>query len=50
MVPPGEVDDLMAASGIWAKDRDKAERMCKVAFWCVQQQPEATPGRPWAWW
>ena len=33
----------MAASGIQAKDRDKAERMCKVALWCVQYQPEARP-------
>ena len=39
----GRFDDVMAASGIQAKDRDKAERMCKVAFWCVQQQPEARP-------
>jgi hypothetical protein len=23
--------------------RELAERMCKVAFWCVQQQPEARP-------
>uniref|UniRef100_A0ACD5XRN3 Uncharacterized protein n=1 Tax=Avena sativa TaxID=4498 RepID=A0ACD5XRN3_AVESA len=24
-------------------DQEKLERMCKVAFWCVQQQPEARP-------
>ncbi|KAJ1273250.1 hypothetical protein BS78_06G265100 [Paspalum vaginatum] len=39
----GRFDDVMAASGIRAKDRDKAERMCKVALWCVQYQPEARP-------
>ncbi|XP_025825833.1 LEAF RUST 10 DISEASE-RESISTANCE LOCUS RECEPTOR-LIKE PROTEIN KINASE-like 2.3 [Panicum hallii] len=39
----GRFDDVMAASGIHAKDRDKAERMCKVALWCVQYQPEARP-------
>ncbi|KAK8456445.1 hypothetical protein SEVIR_3G023000v4 [Setaria viridis] len=37
----GRFGDVMAASGIHAKDRDKAERMCKVALWCVQYQPEA---------
>ncbi|KAF0905602.1 hypothetical protein E2562_007390 [Oryza meyeriana var. granulata] len=25
------------------QDKETAERMCKVAFWCVQQQPEARP-------
>ncbi|KAG2575316.1 hypothetical protein PVAP13_7KG427100 [Panicum virgatum] len=39
----GWFEDVMAASGIQAKDRDKAERMCKVALWCVQYQPEARP-------
>jgi serine/threonine protein kinase len=39
----GRFDDVMAASGIPAKDREKAERMCKVALWCVQYQPEARP-------
>jgi len=39
----GKFDDVMAASGIHAKDREKAERMCKVALWCVQYQPEARP-------
>ncbi|CAL5029572.1 unnamed protein product [Urochloa decumbens] len=40
----GRFDDVAAASGIVrAKDREKAERMCKVALWCVQYQPEARP-------
>ncbi|CAL5025003.1 unnamed protein product [Urochloa decumbens] len=40
----GRFDDVAAASGILqAKDREKAERMCKVALWCVQYQPEARP-------
>ncbi|CAN6269561.1 unnamed protein product [Urochloa humidicola] len=39
----GRFDDVAAASGIGAKDREKAERMCKVALWCVQYQPEARP-------
>lgn len=25
------------------RDKEIVERMCKVAFWCVQQQPEARP-------
>ncbi|EAZ02730.1 G-type lectin S-receptor-like serine/threonine-protein kinase SD2-5 [Oryza sativa Japonica Group] len=25
------------------QERETVERMCKVAFWCVQQQPEARP-------
>ncbi|TVU16409.1 hypothetical protein EJB05_39969, partial [Eragrostis curvula] len=39
----GRFDDVMAASGIQSKDREKAERMCKVALWCIQYQPEARP-------
>jgi serine/threonine protein kinase len=39
----GKFGDVMAASGIHAKDGEKAERMCKVALWCVQYQPEARP-------
>ncbi|CAM0902105.1 unnamed protein product [Alopecurus aequalis] len=39
----GRFDDVMAASGIRAEDREKAERMCKVALWCVQYQPELRP-------
>ncbi|KAK3143502.1 hypothetical protein QOZ80_4AG0301090 [Eleusine coracana subsp. coracana] len=39
----GRFDDVMAASGIQGKDGEKAERMCKVALWCVQYQPEARP-------
>uniref|UniRef100_A0ACD5UFT1 Uncharacterized protein n=1 Tax=Avena sativa TaxID=4498 RepID=A0ACD5UFT1_AVESA len=39
----GRFDEVMAASGIRAEDREKAERMCKVALWCVQYQPELRP-------
>lgn len=39
----GRFDDVMTASGIQGKDREKAERMCKVALWCIQYQPEARP-------
>ncbi|KAM0846257.1 hypothetical protein ACQ4PT_055789 [Festuca glaucescens] len=39
----GRFDDVMAASGMRAEDREKAERMCKVALWCVQYQPELRP-------
>lgn len=39
----GRFDDVMAASGIRIADREKAERLCKVALWCVQYRPEARP-------
>ncbi|KAA8522742.1 hypothetical protein F0562_009096 [Nyssa sinensis] len=39
----GELDDLMTASGIEEKDREMAERMAKVALWCVQYRPESRP-------
>ncbi|CAL5067145.1 unnamed protein product [Urochloa decumbens] len=42
----GELMDLVSAEG-GGDERDEekeiVERMCKVAFWCVQQQPEARP-------
>ncbi|KAK6144101.1 hypothetical protein DH2020_020921 [Rehmannia glutinosa] len=41
-----EKGDLMAlteACGIEEKDRINAERMAKVALWCVQDSPEARP-------
>ncbi|KAH7674800.1 Non-specific serine/threonine protein kinase protein [Dioscorea alata] len=39
----GELDSVMSNCGIEYTDRDKAERMCKVALWCVQYQPDARP-------
>uniref|UniRef100_A0A0E0KW52 Protein kinase domain-containing protein n=1 Tax=Oryza punctata TaxID=4537 RepID=A0A0E0KW52_ORYPU len=39
----GRFDEVMAASGIRSKDGEKAERMCKVALWCIQYQPGARP-------
>ncbi|XP_006653838.3 rust resistance kinase Lr10-like [Oryza brachyantha] len=39
----GRFDEVTAASGIRSTDAEKAERMCKVALWCIQYQPEARP-------
>ncbi|XP_066388668.1 rust resistance kinase Lr10-like [Miscanthus floridulus] len=43
----GEAGDAAAAPGDddheLQRDKERVERMCKVAFWCVQQQPEARP-------
>ncbi|CAM0146256.1 unnamed protein product, partial [Urochloa decumbens] len=43
----GELMDIVSAEGGGEHERDEekeiVERMCKVAFWCVQQQPEARP-------
>jgi hypothetical protein len=44
----GEAGDAAAAAGDeqeheLRRDKEIVERMCKVAFWCVQQQPEARP-------
>ncbi|XP_064944016.1 rust resistance kinase Lr10-like isoform X2 [Musa acuminata AAA Group] len=39
----GEMENIVSACGIEEKDREKAERMCQVALWCVQYQPEARP-------
>ncbi|XP_066382077.1 rust resistance kinase Lr10-like [Miscanthus floridulus] len=43
----GEAGDAAAAPGDddheLQRDKEIVERMCKVAFWCVQQQPEARP-------
>ncbi|XP_037446310.1 G-type lectin S-receptor-like serine/threonine-protein kinase At1g34300 [Triticum dicoccoides] len=37
LVLPTDVDDTRSSS------REVVERMCKVAFWCVQQRPAARP-------
>ncbi|KAL5836342.1 hypothetical protein ACOSQ4_015839 [Xanthoceras sorbifolium] len=40
----GDLNELMKAIEIEAEsDREKAERMIKVAFWCVQYKPESRP-------
>ncbi|XP_044462916.1 rust resistance kinase Lr10-like [Mangifera indica] len=39
----GELEETMIALGIEESDREKAERMMKVALWCVQDKPEARP-------
>ncbi|KQK21005.1 hypothetical protein BRADI_1g58110v3 [Brachypodium distachyon] len=40
----GELMEIVESCGsINEKDKETAERMCKVAFWCVQQQPEVRP-------
>ncbi|KAI9192193.1 hypothetical protein LWI28_019418 [Acer negundo] len=40
----GDLDELMKAIEIEAEsDREKAERMIKVAFWCVQYKSESRP-------
>ncbi|KAG1326437.1 putative rust resistance kinase Lr10-like [Cocos nucifera] len=38
-----ELGVVASVCGICEEDREKAERMCKVALWCVQYQPEARP-------
>ncbi|XP_020420145.1 G-type lectin S-receptor-like serine/threonine-protein kinase At1g34300 [Prunus persica] len=40
---PGELRELMVVCGIEEKDKERAERMVKVALWCVQYKPEARP-------
>ncbi|PRQ37319.1 putative protein kinase RLK-Pelle-RLCK-Os family [Rosa chinensis] len=39
----GELGELMAVCGIEEKDREAAERMLKVAIWCVQYRSELRP-------
>ncbi|XP_060670644.1 rust resistance kinase Lr10-like [Ziziphus jujuba] len=39
----GEVGDLIIVCGIEEKDRKMAERMVKVALWCVQHRPQLRP-------
>ncbi|PQP92288.1 rust resistance kinase Lr10-like [Prunus yedoensis var. nudiflora] len=40
---PGELGEIMAVCGIEEKDKERAERIVKVALWCVQYKPEARP-------
>ncbi|KAG1326435.1 rust resistance kinase Lr10-like [Cocos nucifera] len=39
----GQMERILTLAGIEKKDGEKAERMCKVALWCIQYQPEARP-------
>ncbi|XP_072980667.1 G-type lectin S-receptor-like serine/threonine-protein kinase At1g34300 [Typha angustifolia] len=39
----GLIGPILLQSGIAEIDREKAERMCKVALWCVQYQAEGRP-------
>ncbi|KAA8515367.1 hypothetical protein F0562_018403 [Nyssa sinensis] len=39
----GELEAMRLSCGIEAKDRVKAERMCMVALWCVQDALDAWP-------
>ncbi|XP_073107002.1 G-type lectin S-receptor-like serine/threonine-protein kinase At1g34300 [Elaeis guineensis] len=38
-----QLDVVASVCGIREENREMAERMCKVALWCVQYQPEARP-------
>ncbi|XP_047152001.1 G-type lectin S-receptor-like serine/threonine-protein kinase At1g34300 [Vigna umbellata] len=39
----GQLGELMTACGIEEKDKKIAERMIKIALWCVQYRPEIRP-------
>ncbi|KAF6142317.1 hypothetical protein GIB67_023342 [Kingdonia uniflora] len=39
----GELMEFMLGCGVDEKDRETAERMVKVAIWCVQYRPESRP-------
>ncbi|KAK2991296.1 hypothetical protein RJ640_024561 [Escallonia rubra] len=39
----GDLGAMTSTRGIEEKDREKAERMCLVALWCVQDSPDARP-------
>ncbi|XP_073010080.1 rust resistance kinase Lr10-like [Typha latifolia] len=39
----GEMERILSFSGVPEKSREKGERICKVALWCIQYQPEARP-------
>ncbi|XP_010914165.1 rust resistance kinase Lr10 [Elaeis guineensis] len=38
-----QLENVISLSGIEAKYQEKAERMCRVALWCVQYHPVARP-------
>jgi hypothetical protein len=39
----GELGELTIVCGVEEKHKETAERMMKVAFWCVQYRPESRP-------
>lgn len=39
----GQFHEMASACGIEEEDRECAERICKVALWCVQYHPEERP-------
>ncbi|KAF3452773.1 hypothetical protein FNV43_RR03206 [Rhamnella rubrinervis] len=39
----GELGELLIVCGIEEKDKEMAERMVKVALWCVQHRPQLRP-------
>lgn len=39
----GELATMTVSCGIEEKDRESAQRMAKVALWCVQDSSEARP-------
>lgn len=39
----GQMESMLMLAGIEKKDGETAERMCKVALWCIQYQQEARP-------
>lgn len=38
-----QLHEMASSCGIEEEDRENAERMCKVALWCVQYQPDERP-------
>ncbi|KAI9071319.1 hypothetical protein K1719_046718 [Acacia pycnantha] len=39
----GDLNDMITECGIEEKDKEMAERMVKIALWCVQYKPEMRP-------
>ncbi|KAG0472282.1 hypothetical protein HPP92_016828 [Vanilla planifolia] len=39
----GQLQSVASVYGIKDRDREKAERICQVALWCVQYKPEMRP-------
>ncbi|XP_020083231.1 rust resistance kinase Lr10-like [Ananas comosus] len=42
-IEKGDMESILSLSGISEEDRERGERMCKVALWCVQYEAEARP-------
>ncbi|KAJ1687599.1 hypothetical protein LUZ63_018989 [Rhynchospora breviuscula] len=39
----GELDTVLLVANVEDENRNKVDRMCKVALWCVQHRPEERP-------